>query len=246
MTPSHVSRYLFHDREILLKYTDGVMMPSAFSKFLAAHLPKPHDNAKAALDLGSGSGIQGIILAKLGWPEVFAVDIDKRCLAATEFNALLNQVSEYSVGAKQRVVAVHSDKFERIYGLKFDLIVSNPPTLPATGETPPFASGGPTGREFLDSMIEHSSDALNPGGRLIFVQSSLANIEQTRTLLRDKGFSVSISGRKRFPFRDFYMPHLFFYRRQAMLSRKAIYHENKDGMLYETLYIIDAQINVAH
>jgi len=83
LPPTHVRRYNFFGHTILIKYSDGVMMPSEFSKALASRLPVAQKSGLRALDMGSGSGIQGIILAKLGWSEIVAIDHDKRCLAAT-------------------------------------------------------------------------------------------------------------------------------------------------------------------
>jgi release factor glutamine methyltransferase len=243
-TPLHVLRYEFQGKTILLKYTDGVMMPSPFSRFLAEHLPPPETGTDDpwALDLGSGTGIQSVILAKLGWKTVYAVDIDKRCLGATEFNALLNEVSEYKPGSQSQIVAVHSNIFEKIKGLKFDLIVSNPPTLPSTDETPTFSAGGADGRDFLESMIQHSVEALKPRGQLLFVQSSLPGLDLTVKSLAKIGFSVDIVAKRKQTFRDHYMPHLFFYRRRQMLTDEELYFEDPaDGGLFEWLYIIKAK-----
>lgn len=242
MTPSHVITYSCQSIDIHLKYTDGVMMPSQFSTLLARALPAPPkmNRSSTALDLGTGSGIQAILLAKLGWNDVYAIDIDKRCLAAAEFNSLLNKVSEYAPTGQAKVTAIHSDKFEKIAGLKFDLIVSNPPSLPSTEETPAFASGGPSGRDFIDAMITHAAQALNPGGQLVFVHSSLADIQKTIVALKAEGFAVETLCSKRIPFRDFYMPHLFFYRRMQALSSRSIYSQDTRGMLFERISVIRA------
>ncbi|MCX6907989.1 MAG: methyltransferase, partial [Verrucomicrobia bacterium] len=129
------------------------------------------DGCQSALDMGCGCGFQAIVLAMLGVKTVFAVDIDKRCVAATEFNALLNNVSEWT-SAKHSVTALHGDMFEPMEGQKFDLIVSNPPTLPHSDETPYYADGGKDGRDFLDRLIEHSSQHLHDHGKLCFIQST--------------------------------------------------------------------------
>ena len=58
-------------------------------------LPVPNARIAAgpgAVDLGCGSGVLGIAAARLGWPEVLALDYDQLCIDATLQNAARNGV----------------------------------------------------------------------------------------------------------------------------------------------------------
>ena len=68
-----------------------------------------------ALDLGTGSGVLAIALAKLGVREVWAIDTDRQALAAAQANAARN-------GVAQRLHFASS--VDRVSGT-FDLIVAN-------------------------------------------------------------------------------------------------------------------------
>ena len=83
----------------------------------------PRDRDLACLDLGTGSGVIAVSLAKyLPRVKVTAVDLSVDAVKLAQENAELNKVVD-------RVDVVHSDWFERVPG-KFDLIVSNPPYIP--------------------------------------------------------------------------------------------------------------------
>jgi methylase of polypeptide subunit release factors len=72
----------------------------------------------AALDLGTGSGFQALMMARHA-RRVVAVDINPRAVRYACFNALLNELPNVEVR--------EGDLFEPVDGETFDLIVSNPP-----------------------------------------------------------------------------------------------------------------------
>lgn len=83
----------------------------------------PRDRDLSCVDLGTGSGVIAVSLAKyLPRLKVTAVDLSTEALKLAQENAKLNEVSD-------RVDVVRSDWFERVPG-KFDLVVSNPPYIP--------------------------------------------------------------------------------------------------------------------
>jgi ribosomal protein L11 methyltransferase len=70
-----------------------------------------------ALDLGTGSGILAIAMAKLGAREVWALDVDPDAVEEATHNARLN-----GVGGKIRFVL---GSLEQVEGMRFDLVVAN-------------------------------------------------------------------------------------------------------------------------
>jgi release factor glutamine methyltransferase len=82
----------------------------------------PRDRDISCLDLGTGTGVIAVCLAKfLPRATVTAVDVSSEALLLAKDNAELNEVSH-------RIRFVRSNWFERIDG-EFDLIVSNPPYI---------------------------------------------------------------------------------------------------------------------
>src|SRR5690606_34305992 len=95
---------------------DHVLGVGGASRTLAELIvPTPVDRA---LDLGTGCGIQALLIARHA-DEVVATDISERALAFAELNARLNAVTNIEFR--------HGSMFEPVAGEAFDLVVSNPP-----------------------------------------------------------------------------------------------------------------------
>jgi len=93
-----------------------VLWPNPTSRLLARFTVRRR--SRATLDLGTGNGIQALAAAAHS-DKVVATDLNRRAAAFAMFNARLNGIEnvEFRVG----------NTFEPVAGLKFDLIVSNPP-----------------------------------------------------------------------------------------------------------------------
>src|SRR5437763_789552 len=76
----------------------------------------------SVLDLCTGSGALAIAAARRGAREVTAVDVSRRAVLAARLNARLNGV---------HVRVVHGDLYAPLRRARFDVIVSNPPYVPA-------------------------------------------------------------------------------------------------------------------
>ena len=124
-----------------------------------------------ALDLCTGSGCIAIAMAahQPGW-QVDAVDISPDAIALARENAKEHQL-------EKRVRVIQSDLFAGLKGERYDLIVSNPPYVPAA-DVPALpreyahepALGLASGHDGLDIPLRILRDApehLNEGGLLI-------------------------------------------------------------------------------
>lgn len=136
---------------------------------LVAQAPLPK-NCKVAFDIGVGTGVISAILAKRGVPKIIATDVETRALkcAAENLNAL---------GYSKAVELCKADLFPQG---KADLIVCNPPWIPARPSTRfetaiyDFESKMLTG--FLNGVKEH----LNENGEAWLIISNFAELLKLR------------------------------------------------------------------
>jgi 16S rRNA (guanine1207-N2)-methyltransferase len=142
---------------------------------------KPH---QTVLDLGTGVGIIGLSIAGLlVRGEVWMVDSDIRAVRLAEENMRLNSIENAHV--------VLGDVTRDLPKMRFDLVVSNPPTH--------------SGRAVLASFIAESYDVLRPGGSLYIVVNRLLSAKEmmtetfgnVREMARHKGFIVLESHKER-------------------------------------------------
>ncbi len=133
----------------------------------------PNAGAKLALDLGTGTGCIAIAIAKkVAGVAVHAVDISPEALALARDNAAANEVEE-------RIVFHLGDAFAALpAGMKFDLIVSNPPYIAAeeiatlSPEVRDFdprlaLDGGADGLDFYRRLATEAGAFLKPHGKLM-------------------------------------------------------------------------------
>lgn len=152
---------------------------------------KANPGIRKGLDIGCGSGIQGLGMALQGL-EVVCVDIEKKALA----NARNNFESQ---GLKGEFKA--SDLFSKVEG-KFDLIAFNPPYLASERVKFKDLEGGRKGREVLDRFLDGFPKHLNKRGLCLFLQTDLNGLEETEEKLEKKGFGFRIVGRKKLFFEE--------------------------------------------
>lgn len=168
--------------------------PEEDSFLLLACLEKELEKNKGietALDLGCGSGIQGLGLALKG-VKVVCVDANEKALE----NAKKNFERE---GLKGEFKV--SDLFSKVKE-KFDLISFNPPYLPSDGIKYKDLEGGEKGREVLDKFIEKFPEHLNGKGVCLFLQTNLNGVKETEEKLEQAGLKFEIVGRKKLFFEE--------------------------------------------
>jgi release factor glutamine methyltransferase len=166
----------------------GVLRPPSDAALLGGVMAR-HDLAgRAVLDLCTGTGILGLTAARLG-ARATGVDLSRRAALNARLNARLNGLA---------LEVLRGDLFEPVRGRRFDLIVSNPPYIPAPpGDRPRGEArawdAGPRGREFLDRICDRAPEHLHPGGRVLLVHSSLARPEETEHRLAARGLEPGVA-----------------------------------------------------
>ena len=149
------------------------------------------------LDMGTGCGILAIHAADAGCI-VLAVDVSPYAVKCALSNVREN-------GLKGKVHIIRGDLFSpfRRYEI-FDILIFNPPYLPVQSREEDWLekawSGGFSGRKVIDAFIEEAPKYLKKGGRILIVQSSLSNIDETIDRLRSLKFKVDVVAEKTFHF----------------------------------------------
>ena len=102
-----------------------------------------------------------------------------------------------------RVEAIRGSLLDAVPGRRFDVIVSNPPYLPArttcSRRAGPRATPrrGTTGRMLLDRLIDAAPSHLAPGGLLLVTHSRVNGEEATLARMRAAGLEPRVQERRR-------------------------------------------------
>ncbi|MGW3405089.1 HemK2/MTQ2 family protein methyltransferase [Streptomyces zhihengii] len=178
-------------------YGPEVYAPQADTHLLAEALhASPPPAGSDVLDLCTGSGALALIAAAYG-ARVTAVDLSDQAVAAARHN---------SARARLPVRVMRGDLFEPVARCRFDLILCNPPYVPARSAKLPSGGrsvawdAGPEGRAVLDRVCEGAPRLLKPGGALLLVHSALSGTVPTLTQLRRRGLVTEVVRRREVPF----------------------------------------------
>jgi release factor glutamine methyltransferase len=152
-----------------------VYEPAEDSFLFAENLNVSQD--EHVLDMGTGSGILGIIAARKA-REVVAIDINPHAIRCANQNAKLNGVSD-------KIHFMQSDLFSSLRSnTLFDLILFNAPYVPSEENETDFWlgrswAGGITGRQIMDRFISQTPKYLKKNGRIMLLQSTLTSVDDT-------------------------------------------------------------------
>ena len=160
------------NRHVLIPRPETELLAEQGWKFLK-QLAAADGLELSALDLGTGSGCLAIALAdKCPAIKMYASDISTEALDVAKENAVKNDVAK-------RIQFLHGDGFAALEpGLRFDLIISNPPYIPSA-EIQTLApevrdydprralDGGTDGLEFFRRLGSEAADFLKSGGKLM-------------------------------------------------------------------------------
>jgi SAM-dependent methyltransferase len=143
----------------------GVFAPvrSEYADLVAAALAERDLSGKLAFDVGTGTGVLAFLAARRG-ARVVATDAEPRAVACARENA-------ERLGLGDRVEVVQADLFPEG---RADLVLSNPPWIPAEPHGPLDRAVYDPGSRLLSRLVEGLPAHLAPGGEALLVVSDLA------------------------------------------------------------------------
>lgn len=141
--------------------------------FLDELMPEKIKGAKA-LEIGLGSGVLSIGMAKAGAAHVTALEINPRAKNTAGFNIVLNGVED-----RIAIIDGSDDIFQPVKGQKFDYIISNPPFEPTPPDVEFFyhSASGLYGLDFMEKIFQSVDDYLTTDGHLQIVTGAPGNLE---------------------------------------------------------------------
>ena len=152
---------------------------------------------RRVLDIGTGTGALALAASRAGAASVTAVDLSLRSIAATWINCRIHRV---------RCTLHHGDLFRPVAGQRFDLILANPPYVPAaTNALSRHAisrcwDGGVDGRAVLDRLCAGAAGLLAPEGTMLVVHSAVCDDTATLRRFTDAGLRADVLARSTIPF----------------------------------------------
>jgi release factor glutamine methyltransferase len=182
--------------DCIFNVCENVYEPAEDSFFFAEHLSVREGDM--VLDVGAGCGILGILAAKEG-ADVVAVDINPFAVRCANENAALNHVSA-------RLSIVRGDLLAPIDSVeRFDAVFFNAPYVPTEDSEggswlEQAWAGGASGRVVIDRFISEAPRHLKTRGRILLMQSTLSDVEETLQRFGESGVKACVLAQRDLPF----------------------------------------------
>jgi release factor glutamine methyltransferase len=172
-----------------LEVPEGVFPPAPLTAMGEAILAEVRPGDRV-LDMGSGSGVNAILAARVSRDVVVVgVDVNPAAVAAAAANAERNGVAD-------RTMFLESDLFERVDG-HFDLVVFDPPFRWFRPRDALEAAMTDEGYRTLGRFVGQVGRHLREGGRVLVFFGTSADFAHLERLVDGAGFSRTVVGEAR-------------------------------------------------
>ncbi len=208
-----------------------VLTATPYSLFLAENIPEMP--GKTAVDVGTGSGVLGIVARLQGAALVYVLDINPIAIEIALANAARNDVADGFTP-----LPTGSTMLPLPEGSTIDYIICNPAQLPmrqSDNPNDPFFAGH-DGREMIEGVVREAPTWLAPDGRLLMTHNSLCDLSATTCLMDELGMDSRVVAERSIEFRPFID--------RAWIDElggtaRGLY-KLVDGRPHETLYVLEA------
>jgi len=185
-----------HFGKLFFDVWENVYEPERDTFLLAENLEV--ERGSSVLDVGTGCGILGILAAEKA-AEVIAIDLSPYAVRCAKKNSSLNKVGHKMTFIQADLLTVFDENSA------FDLILFNAPYLPASEkEVETWIgrswAGGFDGRQVIDRFISQVEPHIKSGGRVLLMQSTLANVEETIRRFREYHLKARVKAEQQLPF----------------------------------------------
>jgi release factor glutamine methyltransferase len=153
----------------------GDAIGDAFHQAVAGEI-RPADRV---LDMGTGSGVSGILAARAG-ATVVAVDVNPKAVACARANAARNGVAD-------RMTCLEGDVFGPVEG-DFDLIVFDPPFRWFAPRDLLDVGTADEDYQTLTRFMAEAKARLRPGGRIVLNFGTSGDMDYLRELADREGY----------------------------------------------------------
>jgi len=194
---------------IVVNTSPEVFYPTSTTNLLLAAVRKfTNGDVSSALDLGCGSGIVAVVLAKLVLPKarIHASDISA---------AAVNLTKQNSESAGVAVDCRCGSTFEPWVGMKFDLIVDDvagmsEPIARHSRWYPPniHSDAGEDGARWIASILSHAPDHLTPRGQIFFPVLTLSHEVKILEVAQKNFSKVEMLTEQWYPLGSDLLPHV--------------------------------------
>jgi ribosomal protein L3 glutamine methyltransferase len=159
-------RFYVDERVIIPRSYFLELLPEQIPQWLPANKP-----VKRVVDVCTGSGCLAILLAhQFTEAKVDAIELSPDAMAVARFNVATHHLAK-------RVKLFHSDVFDAVPVVKYDLILSNPPYVPTRElrglpeefkQEPAMAlDGGKDGLDIIRKLLRQARERLQPHGIVV-------------------------------------------------------------------------------
>lgn len=167
---------------------ESVYNPAEDSFLLAQNLSIKKGDL--VLDMGTGCGLLAVLATQKA-RKIVAIDVNPHAVRCVLHNALLNKVAD-------KIEVRQGSLFETVKAdERFDVILFNAPYLPSEAwEEHDLISlawaGGESGRRIIDRFIVEAPRYLKTDGRILLVQSTLSDVEQSLRMFIEQGLTAKV------------------------------------------------------
>jgi release factor glutamine methyltransferase len=207
--------------------------PTPYTQLLAESIPDLP--GLTVVDIGTGSGILGIVAGLQGASRVYILDTNPAAVEAALDNANRNGVGERFVS-----LAIGDSIIPLPPGETVDVVISNPAQLPlpkaAEAHSPYYA--GPDGRRMIEEVITATPARLSPGGRLLMVHNSVTDFPKSIALMQSVGLRPRVLSERSLELRPLFDRDWLD---ELDGAARGLY-SLKDGRAYETIYAVEARL----